>query len=264
MRNAFSVVICAIAIAIASCGGNATDTPKLTFDSIKYENNADHINVTIKADYPMRGDGTLANAIREYVSETLGGTYNGNLENADSLLAYYGKAQADSIAQWLDNRPDEGPELLCFFDIKKAYENNSYVTLTTYNESYTGGAHGMHATSGVTFRKSDGRRFGYDMLRNTDSEGFRKLVKEGLREYFNSFGQPVKTDEQLKSMLLVDNDVNYLPLPASQPYLTADGVAFIYQPYEIAPYAAGEPRFTIPFNKMGDYLTETAKSMLKY
>lgn len=263
MTKSKILALCATAIAIAACGGNATDRQTVAFDSVKYENKANNINVTIKVDYPVSGDGILANAIREYISETLGGTYTGDLANADSLLAYYGKTQADTIAQWLDNRPNEGPELLCFFDIKKAYENDRYVTLTTYSESYTGGAHGMQATSGITFRKSDGRRFGYDMLRNTDGEAFHKLIKEGLRQYFKEYGQPVETDSQLKEMLLTDDDIDYLSLPTTQPYVTADSIVFIYQPYEIAPYACGEPTFTIPLDKMKDYLTETAVKMLK-
>lgn len=263
MRKLNIIALGAAAIAIAACGGQATEGEQLAFDSVKYENTANNIEVTIKADYPVKGDGALANAIREYVSETLGGTYTGNLAAADSVMAYYGKAQADSMAQWMDNEPDDGPQLMMFFEIKKVYENDNYVTLTTYNESYTGGAHGNYITEGVTFRKSDGRRFGYDMLCNTQSDGFHKLIKEGLRQYFKQFEQPVETDSQLKEMLLTDDDINYLSLPDSQPYLTADGVVFTYQPYEIAPYAAGAPQFTVPFAKMKDYLTATAKKMVE-
>ena len=47
----------------------------------------------------------------------------------------------------------------------------------------------------------------------------------------------------------------FLPNPA----LTDEGVVFSYQPYEIACFAAGMYHFTIPYNRLMDYLTDEAK-----
>ena len=136
------------------------------------------------------------------------------------------------------------------------------VTYTDFSESFLGGAHGISSMSGVTFRKSDGRRFGQEMLRNTDTEAFRKLLKDGLKQYFSSASQDSIDDGQLAQLLLTDSSVDYLPLPQATPYLTKDGVAFVYQPYEIAPYAAGRPSFTVPYEKIKPFLIETILKLI--
>lgn len=251
---------CAMAITFAACNNTKTAGEALATDSVKYENKTKTVEVTIKVDYPTAGNAALVNAIEEFISEDLGGTYTGSLANADSMLAYYGNMQADSL-----NAMRDGEQLdmvyAYAYEAKKAYETDTYVTYVATTYGYTGGAHGMGSETGVTIRKSDGRRFGHDMLTGTESDAFHMLVKEGLKTYFKDCGEAIDTDEQLKALLITDNDVNYLPLPATAPYITAEGVTFIYQQYEIAPYAAGMPQFTLPLETMRPYLTATAQKM---
>lgn len=64
-------------------------------------------------------------------------------------------------------------------------------------------------------------------------------------------------------MLLIDEDVNHIPLPAWAPYLTHQGVAFAYQQYEIAPYAAGIISFIIPYEKIMPYLVPEIKAVIE-
>ena len=47
-------------------------------------------------------------------------------------------------------------------------------------------------------------------------------------------------------------------MPATSPYFTADGIVFTYQQYEIAPYAAGQPSFTLSYKDVASYLTKEA------
>jgi hypothetical protein len=53
-----------------------------------------------------------------------------------------------------------------------------------------------------------------------------------------------------------------MPLPQCPPLFTKDGVRFIYGQYEIAPYAAGMPDFTVPYNKLEKFMKVTAKKLL--
>lgn len=255
----------AAATIMASCtdSGEATaDNDQLTTDSVKFEQKDKASEVSLKADFPTAGNKTLTNILAEYISEQMGGTYTGALTNGDSIINYYGQAQKDSLTAQRKELGDDNNTPVPYFyscEVKKAAETGRYVTYTTHTEIFLGGAHGDHSFSGATFRKSDGRHFGYDMLRNTDSDAFRKLIKEGLIKYFNTeTTEPVKTDEQLKNCLLVEDDVNYLPLPRTAPYLTQEGMVFTYQTYEIAPYAAGMPSFTVPLSKIRPFLTATA------
>ncbi len=265
MGQTKTTIIAAIATTIVSCSGNMTAGERFKTDSVKFEQKDTATEISLKADFATQGNEALTNTIAEYISEQLGGTYTGTLANGDSIVNYYGNVQRDSL---LHLRKEYGPSagMPYFFscEIKIACETNKYVSYTTYTETFLGGAHGTHSFSGVTFRKTDGRRFGWEMLRNTDSEGFHALIKNGLMRYFNdNTTLRVKTDRDLKACLLVEDDVNYLPLPRTVPYLTKDGVTFVYQSYEIASYAAGMPQFTVPYRDISPYLTSTASNLIE-
>lgn len=79
------------------------------------------------------------------------------------------------------------------------------------------------------------------------------------------------TDEELCEMLLLDisgspvtvQQLDSFPLPSTPPYFTRKGVTFVYQAYEIAPYAAGIPTFTVDFDDIDKYLSDEGKLLLK-
>ena len=245
-------------IAMASCSGNkAVADPSITVDSVKYEKNDKAVEVSIIADYPTLASANLKTAISEYISEQLGGTYMGSLESGDSIVAFYGKAKHDSL---LKEHEECGiPTAFCSMSsVRKAYETESYITYTTEDYEYLGGAHGSTTLSGTTFRKTDGRRLGYEMLRNTESDAFHALLRDGVKEYFGKQGM----NGDLKDVLMGVDNVDYMPLPVTVPCLTDKGMMFVYQQYEIAPYAAGMPSFVIPFEKIKPYLTATVLKMI--
>lgn len=252
----------ALLAALSSCG-DKTESSAFTTDSVKCEQKTNTTEVSIYADYPTGGDKALCNAVSEYISEALGGTYEGPLANGDTVVAYYAKA----TNHYLDSLYDEGgdPEMPAyshFYKIEKAVDVPNFVTYTCSSEVYLGGAHGSHYFEGVTFRKSDGRRFGMEMLHHTYEDEFLQLLKEGVKDYFAEQGEKRMTDEELMEELLTVDDVNYMPLPKSTPYIDKDGIVFTYQPYEIAPYAAGVVKFTVPFSKIAPYLTATVKKLI--
>lgn len=260
--GAFAAV-CLVACSNTGNNGNADNTVKT--DSVKYEQNGKGIEISIKADFPEQNTSALYNSIAEYISEQLGGTYTGSLEHSDSIVDFYGQAQQDSMKK--EQKDFGGPDDMAFsysYEIKKDNETAEYVTFTTFSDTYLGGAHGSHYASGATFRKSDGRKFGFDMLRNTDSEAFHTLLKDGLKDYFKELTSGKNmSDDQLKDLLMTEASVDWLPLPVTPPYLTKDGVTFVYQNYEIAPYAAGMPTFTVPYSKIKPFLTYTVIKLIK-
>lgn len=264
MTTKIITIVAATAI-MSACTSNIPQQQQgFATDSLKYENKTHTSVVTLKADYPTQGNKTLINAVSEYVSEQLGGSYNGNLANGDSLIAYYGQQQTARLDELANEAGGSSAQPLYYSQtITITAQTEKYVSYTDICETFLGGAHGSGTMSGITFRKSDGRRFGHEMLKNTNTQEFRDLLKEGLKQYFSANGQEVETDEQLAEIMFAENGVDYLPLPQAAPYLTADGVAFVYQSYEIAPYALGRPTFTIPYSKIEPFLTETVKKLLR-
>jgi hypothetical protein len=244
----------------------APDT--LTTTPLVYVYDGDKVQVDLHIFYPESGANQyVVNAVREFITEQLGGSYEGRLDDGQALLQHYGDSIRDYlVGEYQGDLADMDEESINGYYrnivIMKVYETARLVTFAYDEDIYLNGAHGSHAAYGVTFRKSDGRRFGPDMLRDVYSEDMYLLLKEGLMQYFSDMSQePVNTDEKLKEFILTDDDVNYLPLPNHAPFITADGVNFIYQPYEISFYAAGSPQFIVPLDSMQRFFTVTAQRM---
>lgn len=267
-------------LAILSCGQKSNSSSdsdeqagtkqaqELEVTPLEYSYDKNKIEVGLDIDYPT-GSALIDKAVAEYISEKLGGTYDGDLANGDSLVSYYGDEILAELKKHLKEDINNGVEdeyingYYRKMEIKKEYETDLLVTYSYTEDIYLNGAHGMQYFYGQTFRKSDGRRFDEGMMRQLYSEEMYELRKEGLREYFNESGDNANTDEELKECIITDDDVNYLPMPKHTPYVTKKGMVFIYQPYEISYYAAGAPSFTIPLKKMKPFLTQTAKELLE-
>ena len=267
-------------LAILSCGQKSNSSSdsdeqagtkqaqELEVTPLEYSYDKNKVEVGLDIDYPT-GSTLIDKAVAEYISEKLGGTYDGDLANGDSLVSYYGDEILAELKKHLKEDINNGVEdeyingYYRKMEIKKEYETDLLVTYSYTEDIYLNGAHGMQYFYGQTFRKSDGRRFDEGMMRQLYSEEMYNLRKEGLREYFNESGDNANTDEELKDCIITDDDVNYLPMPKHTPYVTKKGMVFIYQPYEISYYAAGAPSFTIPLKKMKPFLTQTAKELLE-
>lgn len=78
------------------------------------------------------------------------------------------------------------------------------------------------------------------------------LLREGLATYLRDNGAETTIDDLLKSDTFISD--GQIPLPSTNPYLTADGVKFVYQEYEIGPYAIGTPTFTIPLKDIQPFI----------
>lgn len=245
---------------LTSC---STDTKKVqesipsTKDSIVVNDEVGRIALTVE--HPADTTSALSLTITEYLSETLGGTFSGSYSSPNEVMAYYHADTYKNMKEEYDNIKNirEGDwKLLWNATLSKQAETDKYITYSYQCENYLGGAHGMHILAGITIRKSDCRRMGWEILRNWQNEKMQNLMRQGLKAYFN-----VKTDEELKPMLFKEEYIYSLPLPQCPPLFTHEGIEFVYNSYEIAPYAAGKPTFTIPYAELKDFMTVTAKQL---
>ncbi len=220
-------------------------------------------------DFPVSGNATLVNAIREYISESLGstygggeedtkqGSYSGDLADGDKMADYYFDLKVKEFQAMYNEMKQDGmpeiPELASSTKITKDYETERVVTYLFNSYENGGGAHGGAVGSGMTFRKSDGRRVNWDMF---SSGKMQTVLRDGLKEYFE-----VKTDEELASNLTL-TETYLLPMPVTPPIFGKDGIIVTYQQYEIAPYAAGMPSFVIPYNKAKAMMNNTGKQLI--
>ena len=228
-------------------------------------------HVKLSIDFPVSGNDPLVNAVREYISESLGsgyysednskqGSYSGELSDGEKMADYYfnlkvNEYEADIPELGEDYPVDERGPIEADTKISKVYESDKVISYNYFSNGYMGGAHGSTISTGVTFRKTDGRRVTWDMFSNNSQ--LQEIIKKGLKKYFN-----VKTDEELLNCLLDISDVAFIPMPVSAPVFQKDGILFVYQQYEIAAYAAGQPSFVLPYNEAKEVMNTTGKNLL--
>ena len=268
MKKLFILVLgCMFTVGCDQKAGYEKNDKELVTKELAYAYDQHKVEVNVKIAYPESENDILQEAIREFFSETLGGSYEGDLADGQKMIDFYAEQmKAELIKEYEEQKQYLSEEDINGYyktiTIEKTYETDKLVTFTIVEEIYTNGAHGMHYGYGQTFRKSDGRRFNVDMMCNLTSDGMHTLIKEGLRQYFTETNEEPVNDEMLKEYILTDDDINYLPMPEYTPYITEDGIVFSYQPYEISFYAAGMPSFVVSLNDMKPYLTYTARKML--
>ena len=258
-------------------------------DDISVESEDSMTSIKVSVQWPTSGNDSLVTAIRQYVCEEL---QTSLIQEGQPEIKYYDDGQEavqalvdtaynELTASWKEAKNDGIPNDMtysCYVKISKLEETDLYVTYMSNAEGFMGGAHGYAIATGQTFRKSDGKRIGYTTEYDQATETFHQkdqtlfsdpqspklfaLIKEGVRSYFAEFETDVKTDEALKDMLIGVEDINRIPLPSAAPYFTKEGLSFVYQQYEIAPYAAGMVSFNIPYAKIRPFLTKDASALV--
>ena len=241
---------------------------KLTYKQVEQSKKDKSGEYKIIVDFPTSGNPILMNAIREYISESLGisyagelennmqGSYDGDLSNGQKMIDYYFDLKYKEFKKAHDlmaeNMTGDVPTFASETEIHYLYETNKFVTYEMKKYEDMGGAHGGTFISGMTFRKSDGRRVEWDLF----TKSMQDVIKKGLKKYFE-----VNTDEELENSLSLENTY-LLPLPATPPVFTKEGVLFTYQQYEIAAYAAGLPSFIVPYDEAKSLMNTTGKNLL--
>jgi hypothetical protein len=211
--------------------------------------------VKIDADFPESGNFFVLNNIREWMSEQMGGTFEGDMENGAKMFDHYKKATLTDFQENIIPDMPKIKDMACYKDIKfkKLQETDRYVTYLYTQEGYSGGAHGWYLMEGQTFRKSDGRRIDYDIFRTESMDELADLVKDNIfSQFFDSDAR------EMENLLTMENN-DYFPLPQSAPIFREDGVEFVYQQYEIACYAAGMPACVISYDLLEPFLTQAGR-----
>ena len=241
---------------------------KLTYKQVEQSKKDKSGEYKIIVDFPTSGNPILVNAIREYISESLGisyagemennmqGSYSGDLGDGQKMIDYYFhlkyKEFKNAHDEMAEHMQGDAPTFASETEIHYLYETDKFVTYEMKKYEDMGGAHGGTFISGMTFRKSDGRRVEWDLF----TKSMQDVIKKGLKKYFE-----VHTDEEMEKFLSLENTY-LLPLPATPPVFTKEGVLFTYQQYEIAAYAAGLPSFIVPYDEAKSLMNTTGKNLL--
>ena len=229
-------------------------------DSISVNSEFGHAGIAMQ--HPVDTFSITSQAITEYMSEMLGGKYEGSYSSPKAVMEYYHASQMAQMKHDYEEikqvRGNDEVKMEWDVSFAKTAETPKYFTYEYSTYAYYGGAHGMSTLFGITFRKSDMRRMGWEIVSPNTYETLHQLMRKGFYEYFN-----VKSDDELKNAFLNPDNIYTLPLPQCPPLFTDQGIMFIYNQYEISPYAAGMPTFTIPYADIKPCLTTTAQKLIE-
>lgn len=221
--------------------------------------------VVLSADIPLVNEGNVTDSILAYIDNCFEGYAEAYAKTNDPYKAFdltgnaiYKKLK-EEVSQMKSEIESEAegeelPEYLFAWeyedDVTKEYDMDDYVTFVNTTYIYQGGAHGMHTLIGTTFDKSTGKRIDKSILTNTQSATFKAMYLRELSNYFISESDS-EEDFDLSTYLFIEPE----QLEISNLRLTDHSIIFQYQPYEIAPYAAGLPMVELTFQQMKPYLT---------
>lgn len=125
------------------------------------------------------------------------------------------------------------------------------VSVVTDVEGYMGGAHGMGERIGYNFDSATGKVVSLESLFKPNADPWSLLETDVNRQI------ALIQDRVRESQ----SDTEYLPYqdyrglsPDHQWYVTDEGIVVVFLQYEIAPYAAGMPEFTVPWWRLADSL----------
>ena len=271
--NRLSIALLAISLTFTMCknsdscsivrGGDALAFENKTFADTLFKSDSHSPEeckaiVEIDIEYPTENS-LLGRSIREWIDDELFICSQSVLDSIHTQPAVYEREDLDGQKvvdfygkEILHNLPyleESGIQSEYILRISTIYETDKFVTYQVEKNIYfSGSAHGVNPIYGVTFRKSDGKMFDKNIVMTIPQE----VIKRELSGYFGP-------KENVEDVLFSPN----IEMPKTEPFFTEDGLMFIYQQYEIAPYAYGHPQFILPYDEVEKYLTPSARNLIE-
>ncbi len=276
-----TLAVAASVCCLAGCGGKVASAPTpVPTDSLEYSNHDGSVSCcSLAVDFPSGRD-SFSVAVAGYIADELqrlclsdsAGTHDTGVSPAHAssftdgkaMLSFYGKTnfvwlQNESAEMQQDGMPfADGMEYSV--SIRKVADNDRYVSYLTTSYMFLGGAHGSAGARTINIAKPSGKVLS-NTVDTTRVMEMQPLLRKGVLEYFCANGDISVSDSTLNDNLFIEDGV--IPLPLFAPYLTDNGLGFVYQQYEICCYAMGMVSFVIPYAEAKPFMTAEARALVK-
>ena len=291
MKKSFPIGVAVVLTLLAAC--DSSKAP-LKLDVRDFEDASTHARFLMEVELPVaKGEAatairaTLVDVMDDALSHVAGRNerafdrFDGDIDDAESLFSYY-EGQAFSALCEAADRDMEARILGIYesttlsdsekkyyagnlsgwvheYSLKKVEETERYVVFDSRSYVDYGGTHGGIVGDGpLVFSKKDGHLV-RSIFEPDSGKEMQKLLREGLQQYFQPRAEG--TGLEMDAFLSLPED-GMIPLPSWAPYPVADSLHFVYQQYEIAPYASGMPEFSLPCDKLRKFMTEDARKTI--
>jgi len=169
------------------------------------------------------------------------------------------KGNAPDITSFLDSFINEAktfyeefPETSAGYGIeleqRVLFNSPQIITIETFNYAYTGGAHGNYGTVFYNFDVATGAIIDLKKLLVVNYESALKAIAEPL---FKKAYLEEGMTKYSEAGFYFEHDVFTL---TDNFAITKEGLKFVYNPYEVAPYALGQQEIIIPYTSLKEVI----------
>lgn len=136
----------------------------------------------------------------------------------------------DEIRQFIKDNPDmKDIESSHTADVTITRNDDKYLSLIEFVYEYAMGAHGNYVQNGYVYDVKTGKELNFtDFIK--DKEEFRAFLKKWVKEHNDDYGMFDTANDTIDGYVDGKYDLQF--------YLT-DKMVVVFQPYDVAPYAAG-------------------------
>lgn len=247
----FACSLLCVAGLVFSCSGSGSQTASpatpLTFTMQEYKYKKclhDSICAEINLRYPVFSGGSAAERLNDSIEIALYMAVNANRELP--LQAALDSAAAQLYATMKSNIEVDfaiGMSYTVELNSEVLLQTNKLISLQMDGYTFSGGAHGYYYTVLNTFdiATAESLRLG-DLV--SDTTALRPLLE---RAFVDDHEEDIP-NVTLKDLLLDPEQPLALPLNYC---IVPSGIRFIYNPYEVAPYAVGQTDITLGWQLLG-------------
>ncbi|NDV94672.1 DUF3298 domain-containing protein [Dysgonomonas sp. 521] len=271
MRNLFILLLATTFIAISSNGKSMGNTPdnawkfdSLTVSKRVYVDNdetKDGMLIDLNFVYPVSVSGNLnLKEIQNIFACIIVGKpdFRGTPHEAMNKVQADYTADAEELAGIHATEDSDFPHFSNYEynrSSKISMETESLVTASIYDYTYTGGAHGLYGVSYYNIDKKTGTLIKEEQL---FVPGYKDKLAVLIQNEISRRNNLHDDEEEIG--LLVDlQDVG----PNDNFYFGNEGIVYVYNIYEITPYAQGIVEITIPYDQVTPLVNKPYLSVIR-
>ncbi len=246
-----TLLFSAAVLTLVGCGKNAgdqeSDRSALRYEMRTVERSLDSLagGTHIVIEYPEIVETEKESALDSINTDIL---HDVLANPADSILPKSAEEYADRFVTNYQNFKNDFPDDTIPWTEERrmevASDTNNVLGLEFSVTSYTGGAHPMSVTDYSNYDLIDGHRLA---LGDLFIAGYESELNKQAEPYFRKARDIAPTDSLAAAGFWFSDGTfevndNFL--------ISADGLTFTFNPYEVAPYAMGPTTFTVPYSAL--------------
>lgn len=208
------------------------------------------LDIVMQMELPERykSKQVLTDVRNSIIANILGEEYV-RYNNREVLPAYAADRNEEYRSENLPFVDEDNPDGVGF-GFNNNYEYSGYSLLNderTYSYgvdiyAYMGGAHGVYSQLFFNYDLRTGDLISQNDIFTADSEG---LLIERIKQNIIKGNETLNSESDLEEFFWVENII-----PNDNFYITEDGINYVYNPYEIAPYVWGIIEAFIPYKEI--------------